>query len=75
MVSYFRHMIKLNPMTGEQFKDFYTGLGYSQQSLAKELDYDPRQLRRWEKNEREIPRYILLAIEGLKRHHKKLNKN
>lgn len=70
-MSYNGHMIKPKNMTGEEFKSFYTGLGYSQKQFAEILDYDPRQLRRWECGERDIPRYILFALEGLRHYHKK----
>jgi transcriptional regulator with XRE-family HTH domain len=73
-MSYLCCMIKLRTMTGDEFKSFYTAKGYTQRAFADELDYDPRQLRRWETGECAIPRYILLALEGLKAVHENVTK-
>jgi DNA-binding transcriptional regulator YiaG len=73
-MSYFGTMSKLKNMSGAEFKSFYTGFGLSQKEFAAELDYDPRQLRRWEREGATLPRHILYAIEGFRAVHKKVNR-
>lgn len=55
-------MIKLNQMTGAEFSRLYAALGYNQTSIARELGYTARSIRRFENDEIKIPRSIMLAL-------------
>ena len=54
-------------MTPEQLKQWRAKNGYSQAGLAKLLGVDVMTVSRWERNTREIPSFLHLALDALER--------
>lgn len=52
-------------MTGEEFQRRRKGMNLTQKKLGELLDYDEMSISRFERNEREIPRSVALAIDNL----------
>jgi len=49
-------------MSGKEFRKLRESIGYSQETLSKEIDVSIRGISRWENNEVPIPKIAELAL-------------
>ena len=54
-------------MSPEQFREAIAGLGWSQLEAARQLDVEPRTVRRWVAGDRAIPSPVRIALDCMRR--------